>query len=158
MKVLDVLNRIVQALAAAFLAVMTVLVLIQVFFRYALGDPLGSPQELSIYCMAWVIMLGASAAVRHDTHISVTFVVARMPPPLRRLARWVNQALVVTFFAILAWQGWLLTTRAMLQMSPTTGIPVGWIVLAIPLCSVISIAYVVDQIARESRKDRNGPG
>lgn len=152
MKILDLLDRAIQVLSAAFLAVMTVLVLIQVFFRYVLGDPLGTTQELAIYCMAWVIMLGASAAIRHGTHINVTFFVECLPQAPQKVARWASYLLIIGFFAILGKEGWALTARAMVQMSPSSGLPVGWIVLAIPLCSVISILYVIEQMIRDLRR------
>lgn len=155
MKVLDFLDRVILTLSATFLAVMTILVLVQVFFRYVLGDPLGTTQELAIYCMAWVIMLGASAAVRHGTHINVTFFAERLPGPLHAAARWASHLLIIGFFAILAKEGWALTLRAMAQMSPSSGLPVGWIVLAIPLCSAISILYVVEQMLRDLRQTRD---
>ena len=155
MKYLDILNRVIQVLSAMFLAVMTILVLVQVFFRYVLGNPLGTTQELSIYCMAWVIMLGASVAIRHGTHISVSFFVDRLPPALNKAARWLGYLLIVGFFVILCKEGWTLTQRAMLQMSPSSGLPVGWIVLAIPLCSAISILYVVEQIIRDVRRTKD---
>ena len=156
MKVLDFLDRAILALSAVFLAVMTTLVLVQVFFRYVLGDPLGTTQELSIYCMAWVIMLGASAAIRHGTHINVTFFVERLPEPLQKTARWASYLLIIGFFAILCKEGWTLTMRAMAQMSPSSGLPVGWIVLAIPLCSAICILYVVEQMLRDVLRSRDG--
>ena len=153
MKFLDFLDRAIQTLSAAFLALMTVLVLIQVFFRYVLNDPLGTTQELAIYCMAWVIMLGSSGAIRHGTHISVSFFADRLPEQLKNAARWATYLLIIGFFAILCKEGWTLTERAMLQMSPSSGLPVGWIVLAIPLCSAISIVYVVEQMIRDVRHD-----
>lgn len=151
MKFLDFLDRVIQTLSAAFLAMMTVLVLVQVFFRYVLNDPLGTTQELAIYCMAWVIMLGSSGAIRHGAHISVSFFADRLPETLQKAARWATYMLIIGFFAILCKEGWTLTERAMLQMSPSSGIPVGWIVLAIPLCSAISILYVIEQMIRDVR-------
>lgn len=152
MRHLDLLNRTIQNLSAAFLAVMTVLVLVQVFFRYVLNDPLGATQELAIYCMAWVIMLGATIAVRHRTHIGVNFFVDRLPGALQTTARWTGYLLVIGFFVILCKEGWTLTERAMLQTSPSSGIPVGWVVLAIPLCSAIAVLYVVEQMLLDTRR------
>ena len=42
-------------------------------------------------------------------------------------------------------EGWALTMRSMRQMSPTTGIPVGYIMGTIPVTAGISILYVLEQ-------------
>ena len=139
-------NNAVQTLSAILLGTMTVLVLTQIFFRYVLGNPLGETQELSIYAMVWVIMLGSTIAVRNKTHIAVSYFVDKLP---RTIGRWVNglcYLLTLVFFAILVQQGWALMTRAMLQRSPCTGIPVGYVVAAIPICAAISILYILEHM------------
>ena len=39
--------------------------------------------------------------------------------------------------------------RSMIQKSPSTGIPVGWIVMSIPVSSAISLLYVVAQCVED---------
>ena len=147
------LNDWIQTLSAVLLGIMTILVLTQIFFRYILGNPLGETQELSIYAMVWVIMLGSTIAVRNRTHIAVNYFVDLLPRALTRLVERLCYILTLIFFAILVYQGWALMIRAMLQRSPSTGIPVGYVVASIPFCAAISIFYILEQMLARDKND-----
>lgn len=146
------LNNWVQNLSAILLGIMTILVITQIFFRYILGNPLGETQELSIYAMVWVIMLGSTIAVRNKTHIAVNYFVELLPQNLTNIVNKICYMLTLVFFVILTQQGWALMTRAMLQNSPSTGIPVGYVVASIPFCAAISILYILEQMV--GKKDK----
>ena len=143
---LERLNEWIQTLSAILLSIMTILVLAQIFFRYILGNPLGETQELSIYAMVWVIMLGSTIAVRNKTHIAVNYFVELLPQKLANSVNMLCYLLTLIFFSILVKQGWALMLRAMLQQSPSTGLPVGYVVASIPFCAAISILYILEQM------------
>ena len=149
---LGTLNNWIQNLSAILLVIMTILVITQIFFRYILGNPLGETQELSIYAMVWVIMLGSTIAVRNKTHIAVNYFVELLPLNLTNIVNKICYMLTLVFFVILTQQGWALMTRAMLQNSPSTGIPVGYVVASIPFCAAISILYILEQMV--GKKDK----
>mgnify|MGYP000898283037 CR=1 FL=1 len=144
MKALATLNRGIEALSVLSMALMTALVIIQVFYRYVLQNPLTVTQEVSVYAMVWVVMLGSTIAVRKRTHIAVTLFVDKMPPALRRAIMTLSYAIILAFWGIMLTQGWKVADRAMLQISPSSGIPVGWIMLSIPLSAAVSILYTLE--------------
>ncbi|MEW5772528.1 MAG: TRAP transporter small permease [Thermodesulfobacteriota bacterium] len=160
MRALATLNRFIQGISAAALAVMTALVIIQVFYRYVLKDPLTVTQEISVYAMVWVVMLGSTIAVRNRTHIAVTLVVDKMPPGLRRGVTALSYAIVLAFWLVMLIQGWKVADRAMLQISPSSGIPVGWVMLSIPLSAAVSILYTLElflaDVVRGANPGREG--
>ncbi|MCR4402754.1 MAG: TRAP transporter small permease [Firmicutes bacterium] len=62
------------------LALMTIDILIQVFFRYVLRDPLVWTEELARFLLAWLVFLGASSAVRSWDNLRVTYFIEKLPP------------------------------------------------------------------------------
>lgn len=150
MNILEWLNEKIRCVAGVFMGIMTILVIIQVFYRYVLGDPLTGSQELAIFSMVWVVMLGATIAFRNRSHIAVNLVVDMFPPLTQRIVRCVSYALILVFLGILGVQGWSLTMRAMLQISPSTHIPVGYIAVSIPICAVVSALYILEMLVREA--------
>ncbi|MBG0790995.1 MAG: TRAP transporter small permease [Desulfovibrionaceae bacterium] len=149
MKLLELLNRLIRDLSGIALGFMTLLVLVQVFYRYVLNSPLSETQELSIYAMVYVVMLGCTIAVRNKTHIAVDLVGRMLPPRFAWGMRQFSYCIMLFFFGVLLTTGWKLTTRSMLQMSPSTGIPLGYVVFSIPLCAGISILYILEQMFRD---------
>lgn len=155
MKILDKINAMIVNVSAIFLGVMVLLVLVQVFYRYVLNDPLPESQELSIYAMVYVIMLGCTIAVKNKTHIAVELVQNLLPEKFAFFVRQITYFFMFSFFGILLVQGWKLTVRSMPQLSPSTGIPVGYILFSIPLCAFISILYIIKHAIDDIKKRRN---
>lgn len=152
MNVLNGLNRVIGGLAGLSLAVMTVLVLLQILFRYCLEIPFPESQELAIIAMVYVTMLGSVLAVRNKTHVAVNFLVDRFPPRIAGVLRICTYVITVIFFVLLLKESWALMLRAMTQKSTATGIPTGYIVASIPLASAMSILYLCEHLVKAIRQ------
>ena len=44
-------------------------IMIQIFFRYVLNNPLSWPYELSVYSYAWITFIGSGLATRYGKHV-----------------------------------------------------------------------------------------
>ena len=78
-----VLGKGVDYIAAILLAVMTVLVFLQVLFRYWLQLPLDWGEEVSRYLFIWSAMLGAAIAAKRRAHFGIDFLVTALPSPVQ---------------------------------------------------------------------------
>jgi TRAP-type C4-dicarboxylate transport system permease small subunit len=74
------LDKGVRIMTNVLLALMTIDILIQVFFRYVLRDPLVWTEELARFLLAWLVFLGASSAVRSWDNLRVTYFIEKLPP------------------------------------------------------------------------------
>ena len=155
MKPLKVLNDAVTLFTALVLAFMTIMVMLQVIFRYILSLPFPESQELAVYAMVYVVTFGSSIAVYRKSHVAVTLIVEKFPAALGLLMRLTAYVAMAAFFALLIKYGWDISLRAMSQRSPSTGIPVGYVMLSIPVSSVISLLYVIEQFVTDIRTFKN---
>jgi TRAP-type C4-dicarboxylate transport system permease small subunit len=120
-------------------AVMSVIVMLQIIFRFVIFIPLPWSEELARYLMIWTGMVGSFVALREGRHIGVTMVVDRLPP---RAATWVSvfvQAATILFLVILAQQGLALTLVNLSQLSPAMRIPMFYPYLAVPVGAALMI-------------------
>lgn len=120
-------------------AAMSVIVMLQIVFRFVIFVPLPWSEELARYLMIWTGMVGSFVALREGRHIGVTMVVDRLPP---RAAAWVSvfvQAATILFLAIVAQQGLALTLVNLSQLSPAMRIPMFYPYLAVPLGAALMI-------------------
>ncbi len=126
-------------------AVMTLVILIQVFFRYVVFLPVPWTAELALYLMVWMGMLGAVAALRQGRHIGVRVLVERLPSGAYGLVVPFVQAAEIGFLAVLAWQGWEFMTFNLSQNSPAMEIPMLIPYAAIPVgCLMMALNVVAD--------------
>jgi len=86
-KVSHIAEKVVQVTLVGMVAIMTVIIILQVFMRYFFLFSLSWSEEVARYLMIWVSFLGASLALKYGFHIGVEFVTNRISEKMRG---WVN--------------------------------------------------------------------
>jgi TRAP-type transport system small permease protein len=66
-------------LGATFVALMVIIILTQVFFRYVLNDALAWPEEAARFLMLWMTGLMAPTALRRGGFVSIEMLVRFLP-------------------------------------------------------------------------------
>lgn len=152
MKLLDLLENVTKYLAALFLGAVFVLVTAQVASRYLLEFSFAAASELSIYAMIWSVFLGAAVAFRNNQHIAMDIVKKIVPDILERFFNIIIFLGLTLFLCVIIVNGYDLSQRAMRQMSPAAGLPVGYVSLAMPVCSVLALVFLIENFIRQFRK------
>ncbi|MCG6206956.1 TRAP transporter small permease [Rhodopseudomonas sp. HC1] len=99
---LAAIERALTLIAVTFMFVIMVLVVADVFMRYALNRPFSFTYDLiGLYLMAGVFFLTLSDALREHVHVGVDILVPRFSPPGRRLAEIVTALTGLFVFALL---------------------------------------------------------
>ncbi|AXS41411.1 TRAP transporter small permease subunit [Breoghania sp. L-A4] len=83
---------------------LTVVVIVAVGYRLA-EDSLSWYDEIAAILLAWITYYGAALAALKRRHIGFDSVLLAIPNPMRMVAVLVAEAIVLTFFALLAWTG-----------------------------------------------------
>jgi TRAP-type C4-dicarboxylate transport system permease small subunit len=100
-KLLRTLDEATKIVIYVLLACMIVNTASSVFARYVLQNAISWSEEASRYLMVWMGFLGMSLAMRDGEHVSVVFVVDAMPGSLRRILRYLAQAVSLAFLVLL---------------------------------------------------------
>lgn len=149
MRLCDGLRRAAMVLLVAFGAVMSVIVLLQIIFRFVVFVPLPWSEELARYLMIWTGMVGSFVAMRQGRHIGVTMVVDRLPPRAALAVSIFVQAVTIAFLVVLARQGLALTLVNLQQLSPAMRIPMFYPYLAVPVGAVLMILELAAGILQD---------
>ena len=91
--------------AAVLAVIITVLVLLNVVTR-SIGSALFWVDELAIYVMVWMTLLGASAALHHRNSVSITLVPDVVSDAVRRIVNKAVDLLVFAFALAMLWFCW----------------------------------------------------
>ncbi|CDY77047.1 Predicted gluconate TRAP family transporter, DctM subunit [Caballeronia glathei] len=136
--------------AAAGLVVAEVLLLFaNVFYRYALHDPLVWGDELASLLFIWLAMLGSVIALRRGEHMRLTTFIARLAPPRRAFADTFGAVVVIAFILVLLQPAWEYTTEewaitsAALEIS--NAFRVAAISVGLSLMLAISVARLMER-------------
>jgi TRAP-type C4-dicarboxylate transport system permease small subunit len=86
-------------------SVMTLIVFLQVIYRYILTEPLHWSEEMARYLFVWLSLLGATLAFQRRGHFGFEILVQRFSPRNRRVLGVVIHLLTGFLLSILLVQG-----------------------------------------------------
>lgn len=139
----DIINRVTEHMIAVMMAAMTIIIALQVFYRYILNDPLTWTEEIGRYLMIWICFLGSAMALKYGEHISVTFLQERLPPRSRQAVGLGIGLTVLAFFVLATWEGVLMTIQVSEQQAPATWISMAWAYSCIPVGSFFMMVHAL---------------
>ena len=149
------LQRLVQILMAACLAVMACSVFLNVVLRYGFGSGIAASEELSRLLFVWMVFLGAAAAYPAGEHMAFTSLVGllRRRPLAFRLATLAIRLLALLACVLLARGAWQQVVVGMDSTSVVLGYPVALLPLPALLCAVAIGLMVVWDIVQAKPLD-----
>lgn len=128
--------------AAAFSAGFFACVLVQVFYRYVLEEPLPWTEELARYLFVWAAMLAAAVSVGRNDQFSISI----LGDSLSGRWRWRLELLIVVlglaFALVMVWYGWAMSSRMMIAVSPVLPVPQGAVYLVIPIAGAYMAVHL----------------
>lgn len=128
---------------------LTLDVLWGVFSRYVMGAQTRWTEELAIYLLIWISLLGASLTYEEQGHLGVDYFVGKLHPDAQKLGA-IFVELVVLFFAGfgLLYGGWRLVSETLIagQMTPALGWQKGYLYMAVPISGVFFIIFSIEHL------------
>lgn len=93
-------ERVEELVTMFFFLLMFVVILMGVFWRYVLNDPLIWTVNLATIAFIWSVMVGAGLPNWTDTHIQFDLLYGYMPAKHQRISRMVGNLLIVVTFTL----------------------------------------------------------
>ncbi len=116
---------------------MTLIVILQVFCRYALNHSLFWSEELARYLLVWLTFTGATVAYHRNMHPGVDVFFKRLQRKNRHRIKLLVHLVSLVFFLILIWYGTSFAYFIRAQTTPALSLP-KWLVFSIiPLSGLL---------------------
>ncbi|MFK5986040.1 MAG: TRAP transporter small permease [Pseudomonadota bacterium] len=121
---LDKLGRITDNIEETSIAVcmglMTIITFANVIARYVFNENILWALEVTVFLFAWLVLMGASYAVKHHIHIGVDVVINVLSPQKRKILTLIAIAACLAYSILLligSWNYWypFITERAWLE-------------------------------------------
>lgn len=142
------LNKTVDVLLFAVLAVMALSMAVNVFCRSCLNFSISWADELSQSLLVWLTFLGAAVAVREHSHYSFNFIDQILKGNGKVILSLFNNALVLFCAVYMLFDGVRITQGIAGWLMPAMGISRAWIYGACPVGCILMIIYCVSDIIK----------
>ena len=128
-----------ESIVIVLMATLAAEVTVGVIFR-SMGHSLVWYDEVASILLAWLTFYGSALAAVKRAHIGCPEVVAMLPPRVKFALRIVAEALVIAFFALIAWVGYsILDVLATDHLVSLPAVPVNYIQSVLPISAVLII-------------------
>lgn len=121
------------------MAIMTAVIGLQVFCRYALNASLIWPEELARYAMIWITCLASGLAVRQASHMGIDSVIRRLPDRTRRALAVGGHVLTLIFLGVVLVAGINMVGRVAGQSSVALDLPMPIPFAAVPVGAALML-------------------
>ena len=159
-KTIDHMKKAVGIILALMLAIMSVLIIVQVFTRFVIDYPLHWTEELARYLMIYSVFLGAALALRKSRLISIEVIAQSVNKSKQRILRIIVMLFSIVFLIILLVQGIQILGVVKLQSSAGLGISMAVPYASIPIGAALmiinAIAVIFETLKGEPIKESGG--
>lgn len=129
------LQNIEEFVSSTLLGVMTVVIIVQVIFRYFISYSLAWPEELGRYLFVASVYIGSSYVEQHDKHLAITILRTNGGAFLRKWLPMVVRCVNIAFSGLMALWGvqmvvFMYKTN---QLAPAIEVPMYIVYASIPL-------------------------
>ncbi len=148
----NLLAKAEAAVLITLVAVMTVVVFLQVVYRYVLTQPLHWSEELARYLFVWLSILGATLGLQKRGHFGLDFFYRVFPDKGRRFLQFLIYLLMGGVILVILVQGIKLVQVTMLQESPAMGISMGWAYACLPVAAALMTIHLLVIFIKDTEK------
>ena len=157
----DIAGRLGRALSVGALALMVVVILLQVFFRYVLNSAMPWPDEAARFMMLWLTGLMAPIALRQGGFVAIDTIAKAIPRrafEVLSLGLFLLSLLVSVIALQLGWKhvnsGWLFASASLKLPLQLIGlkamkIKLAWMYLSLFTGACLMLAVNVELILRQ---------
>lgn len=151
-RISGMINQWIEYLLFGLGLTMTLVVAVQVFFRYGLNNSLFWSEELARFLLVWLTFLGASTAYYRRANPGVDFIYMKLPLKGKKLSCVLTHFISMALFAVMIVYGCKFAYFVRLQVSPALQMP-KWIIMGIiPISGTIlmvhGLCFLLDSLLR----------
>ncbi len=146
--------RLEDWLTVLVMGTLALITFVNVLVRYFTNASFAWTEEISVFLMIVLALVGGSAAVARDRHIRIEFFCASGSAVRRRRLAQLGASMVALLFALIAvlsvrvvWDDWRYG-----ETSPGIGVPQWWYSIWLPVFSALIAARAVGLLRRRNRQ------
>lgn len=155
-KFLDVLERIEKVFLTLTVGVMVIIIVYQVIMRYVFANANSWSEELARYLFIYDVMIGASIAIRRNSHLQIDMLINLLKPKTRSAFTIGTTLIGMVFLVFLFVYSLMLCQTGSRTMSAGLGIPMSIPYASVPIGIVLMLLTSVEVIMKNVSALREG--
>ena len=137
------LDHVTKYAVVGAMAVMTVLVVTQVVFRYAFSSAIDWSEEVARLAFVWAMFMAIPHGIRRGVHVGIDALFVKFPQIWQERLFRLSSALAAALMAVIFWFAWQVTVYTWPEMMPTLNMTAAVYYIAVLLAAVHSVLHLL---------------
>jgi TRAP-type C4-dicarboxylate transport system permease small subunit len=141
-----ILDQTLEILIMVSMAVLVIDVSWQVFTRLVLKNPSTGTEELAVFMIIWVALLGSAVALSRGAHLGIDYLVNKLSIR-KKIFTEIFVFLCIAMFSlcvmVIGGMDLVISTLNLGQISPALGVKIGYVYLAVPISGFFLMLYSI---------------
>lgn len=146
-------ENIEENLSGILFGVLLVILIVQIFSRQILNEPLLWSEELSRLIFVYIAILGVILGIKHNQHVAIDIIVEKLPLKIQKKIEVLANILIIITIALLFIIGVKITQRKSSLELLSLGISAKYLYGALPVGAVIMMARFLQGIVRGKNRE-----
>jgi TRAP-type C4-dicarboxylate transport system permease small subunit len=149
---LDQIVRVIKIVTCAYMSVlligMALILGVSIILRFFFDQPVAWSNTITRYAYIHIVLLGAAVSYTEGTHARIDVIYERVSEKMKIVFDLVHYAVMLFLCLVLTIMGAKHVVTMWQVHSPIlVGFPVGVVYLAVPMCAVVMMIYIFQQLA-----------
>lgn len=153
-----ILSNLEEIVAAIFISITTILVIINIIMRYGLNSGIIWSEEVATGCFVWSVFIGAVAAFKRRGHVGVDIVVNMLPAGPRQVLSTLMDLILVALNSYMAYLAAIYISKSYTKMTPVLGISSVYISSSVLIAFVLMTLYSLKFVWQDIQGHRGKRG
>jgi tripartite ATP-independent transporter DctM subunit len=149
------IESIIKVILTCLIAVMSVLIVYQVFCRYVLNSPSNVSEELLRYSLIWLGILGSSLCFMQEKHLNLPLLLDKLTPEHRSKAEIFNTLMNITLGAVITYGGWLATNKNLELTTPILKWSMGILQSVLVIAGILILLHQVIKLYTQAIQSKS---
>ena len=145
-----------EILCASIAGALTIVVFLQVFYRFVLRAPLVWSEELAMFLFQWLVFMGAALAVKHRNHFGLDIIIRNLPSFAKMALDKFAQIIIFLMALGMIFWGHQISEMTMMQTYATLSFPVGYSYAAVVVSGLFMVIFAVINEIEDWQERRKG--
>lgn len=147
-------NKIEEWLAGTLFMLMFAILVLQIFSRQVMGDPLIWSEELARLIFVYIGMLGVSLGIKNRQHIYIDFLYTKFPDKIKKFISTFIQIIILGCLLFFLYFGYDLFIKKEEIEIVSLGISLKWMYLSLPIIAILMIIRFYQAYVDSFKEDK----
>ena len=156
-KVLDSICKGVEYILIALMAAFSIVIVLQIFYRYVFNNPLIWSEQVARYCFLWGVMLAVPLVYRNNADICFDLLKEKFPKAVQGAINVLIDLFMLGFAGLYLFYSFKFCVMSSDLVAAGIGIKLVYVYAAQPICAFLLLLVAIEK-AKDHLKGLTGKG